>query len=92
MKPFTAPNRPSFNPDSWVPPATVVPAATGIVGSVRPERLYDSRSGAPLAPREDRHLCESLASVPDDATAVVLNLTVVSPTAYGYLAAWPANT
>jgi hypothetical protein len=75
-----------------VPPATVVPAATGIVGSVRPERLYDSRSGAPLAPREDRHLCESLASVPDDATAVVLNLTVVSPTAYGYLAAWPANT
>ncbi|TPG19481.1 hypothetical protein EAH86_03185 [Pedococcus bigeumensis] len=70
-----------------VAPATVVPAAAGIVGSIRPERLYDSRTDTPLNPGEDRSVCDNTPSVPNDAAALVVNLTAVSPTAAGYLTA-----
>jgi hypothetical protein len=74
------------------PPATIVPAATGLVGSVRPERLFDSRTTTAFAPGEERSVCETIASVPDGAAAVVLNLTTVSPKAAGFLTAWPLGT
>jgi len=74
------------------PPATVVPAATGLLGSMAPHRIFDSRKFGALAPGEQRYVCDTVGRIPLDAAGVVLNLTVVSPTAAGYLTAWSDGT
>jgi hypothetical protein len=70
------------------PPATVAPAATGLLGSLEPTRIYDSRKVGALKPGEQRSVCDTVGKVPVDAAGVVVNLTAVSPTAAGYLTAW----
>jgi hypothetical protein len=75
-----------------VPPATIVPATAGVVGAVPPVRFYDSRATTALAPGEERSVCDTAGSLPIDAAAAVLNLTAVTPTAAGYLTAWPLGT
>ena len=69
--------------------------------SISPERLFDTRNGAapdaPLlgvsnGPNASRTFTIADGSpVPADATAVVLNVTVVSPTAGGFLTVFPAG-
>jgi hypothetical protein len=71
------------------PPATVIPAAAGIVGGLAPHRIFDSRRTKPFAPGEERSVCDTVGRVPIDAAGVVVNLTVVAPAAAGYLTAWP---
>ncbi len=62
---------------------------------VTPERILDTRqaggAGA-FGPSETRHLSvTNRANVPSDATAVVLNVTQIGATAYGYLTVWPTG-
>jgi hypothetical protein len=71
--------------------------ATGAVTAgrtiaVSPARAYDSRSaGAPLAPGETRTI-DLAATVPADAVAAVLNLTVTESRAAGYWTVFPPGT
>lgn len=57
--------------------------------------LYDSRTQAkPLKAQERRTISVlggSPVAAPADATAAILNVTAVSPTASGWLALWPAD-
>ena len=69
-----------------------------------PVRLFDSRAGTqypaespnrttPLGPKgKVRVQVRDIAGVPDDATAVVLNVTAVGPTAVGYVTVHPGGT
>ncbi|MEY2960086.1 MAG: hypothetical protein RLZZ01_2654, partial [Actinomycetota bacterium] len=70
------------------------PAAAAAPGfrSIVPTRVLDTRDTAsPLGPRDTRRI--DLASIaPSDASAVVVNLTGVSPTEETYLTAWPGGT
>jgi hypothetical protein len=65
---------------------------------VTPDRILDSRDGTggqttPWGPSETRALTVTgVGSVPADATAVVLNLTVTDATLGGYVTAWPAGS
>ena len=73
--------------------------ATGDIGagftSVTPTRLFDSRHSS-----EDRFTTDSRrtvqitgrAGIPEGATSVVVNITAVSPTAEGFVTAFPAGT
>lgn len=66
-------------------------ASTAGYATLPPTRVLDTRStGSPLGPGEVRQLpVAGQAGVPADATAVVLNLTAVNPTATSYLTAYP---
>jgi hypothetical protein len=69
-----------------------------------PVRLFDSRTGTqypaespnritPLGPKGKVLVqVRDIVDVPDDATAVVLNVTAVTPTAAGYLTVHPGGT
>lgn len=62
---------------------------------VRPTRLLDTRhdAGGAFAPGEHRTVrIVGRAGVPDDATAVVVNLTAVTPDGTGYVTAHPSGT
>lgn len=86
-------------------PDGVTPAATGLVYTVlTPCRLVDTRNVArPLAAGETRTFQASLyppsnqggssssCGVPANASAVTLNVTVVYPSAPGYLTVFPSN-
>ncbi|MEO5680108.1 MAG: Ig-like domain repeat protein, partial [Acidimicrobiales bacterium] len=65
---------------------------------VTPSRLLDTRSGtggpaAPVGPGATRELVVAggASGIPSTATAVVLNVTVTSPTATGYLTVYPTG-
>lgn len=75
------------------------PASGGAAYSaLNPERILDSRDGNgttadPFGPGETRQLqITGRANVPATATAVAFNLTAISPTAAGFLTAYPAGT
>jgi hypothetical protein len=66
-------------------------AATGY-NALAGSRLYDSRTVSAFANGETRSLIVAGAGgVPLAATAVVLNVTAVTPTAAGYLTVWPTG-
>ena len=66
-------------------------AATGY-NALSGARLYDSRSFTPFANGETRTLViAGSGGVPVNATAVVLNVTAVAPTASGFFTVWPAG-
>lgn len=74
------------------------PTSGGVAMAVAPKRLLDSRNGTggfttPWAPGQTRELTVTggSTSVPTTATAVVLNLTGVSPTAATHITVWPAG-
>jgi hypothetical protein len=66
----------------------------GSTTGIQPVRAYDSRGGSPLAPYETRRIqITGVGAVPANATAVIANVTAVSPTApLGYLSVWPGGT
>ena len=66
----------------------------GFVG-LTPKRLIDTREsgqGPCVDGTRDLNVTGGLTTVPDGANAVALNITVVSPSAPGYLTAFPAGT
>ncbi len=72
-------------------PAAPAHAATGYT-ALTGSRLYDSRSLTPFANGETRNLAVAgVGGVPAEATAVVLNVTAVSPTGDGFFTVWPAG-
>ncbi len=75
------------------------PASGGAAYSaLNPERIMDSRDGngtlsEPFGSGETRSLqVVGRANVPATATAVAFNLTAISPTAAGFLTAYPSGT
>jgi hypothetical protein len=62
---------------------------------VTPERILDTRqpgAGGAFGPKETRSIAViNRANVPADATAVVLNVTQIDATAFGYLTVWPSG-
>lgn len=77
----------------------LVPAAaspgTSFAGfnTISPQRLLDTRAGVPVGPDQFIVLpVAGVGSVPADAGAVVMNVTVVSPTLGGYVTVWPSGT
>jgi hypothetical protein len=69
----------------------------GMFTATRPARILDTRNhtgttGAALGPGKTLDLQVTGAVIPTFATAVVLNLTVASPSADGYLTAYPTGT
>ncbi|MCT2582954.1 GH25 family lysozyme [Actinophytocola gossypii] len=64
--------------------------ATGLFTPQAPERVLDTRPGAPLGTRTTRTL-DLAPFVPADATAVTLNLTGVGATGTTYVSAWPSG-
>lgn len=64
---------------------------------ITPARAYDSRfagpggTAVPLAPGETRMIDMTGASVPEDASAIAYNLTVVNPAAAGHLRVVPSG-
>ncbi len=56
---------------------------------ITPNRLLDTRSGAPIASGQTRTLAIRGRSAPTSAIGVVVNVTVISPGAPGYLAVFP---
>jgi uncharacterized protein (DUF1501 family) len=72
------------------------PAASGF-NSLTPARILDTRNGvgstgkiASNATLEVGGTCRG--SIPSNATAIVMNVTVVDPDADGYLTVWPTGT
>lgn len=68
------------------------PSANGSrLRGISPTRLVDTRDrGAPIGPGRSIELqVADTASIPAEATAVVLNVTVTQPTAAGYLTVYP---
>lgn len=69
-----------------------VPASSATAGRLvaqRPQRVLDTRNGAPLAPDEVRTV--SLGAGAADASAAVVNLTVVDARGPGFVTAWAAG-
>jgi hypothetical protein len=57
-----------------------------------PCRLYDSRSGSPLAAGEQRLIpANGTCGVPQAARALAVNVTVVTPSSDGYLTLFPSS-
>jgi hypothetical protein len=75
----------------WVDTGTGGDGFTGVT----PERLLDTRQvgqGPIFGPNDTRHLkVTGRAGVPADATAVVLNVTQIDATTYGYMTVWPTG-
>ena len=69
------------------------PTAAGMFVPVTPTRLLDTRSGPTATPLGGMQTLPvqvtGRAGVPSQASAVVLNLTVVTPRASGYITAFP---
>lgn len=66
-------------------------AGVGFV-PVTPQRVYHSGDlGQPLAPGEERPIRVVGSAVPEDAAAVVLNVTAVAPDAAGYVQVYPCG-
>jgi hypothetical protein len=64
----------------------------GLLTTVTPTRILDTRGGGKLTTGSVRRLLVSgRAGVPTGARAVALNVTAVSPTASTYLTVWPAG-
>ena len=69
----------------------------GLTTIIDPNRVFDTRIGlhttlAPFGPGETRNVqIGGLAGVPPNATAVIVNVTVVSPSSWGWLSVWPAG-
>lgn len=61
--------------------------------ALAPNRLLDTRTnGGTLGPNSSLNLTVTGGSVPSDASAVALNVTVTNTTAPGYLSVYPAGT
>lgn len=67
----------------------------GTMTAIEPTRIADSRGGV-AAPSRKLHAGEAIevpvrgrGGVPDDATAVVLNVSAVDPDGFGYFTVWP---
>ena len=82
------------------PAAAAPPDEAVVLGGyvpLQPTRVLDTRIGlgapdAPLGPRGMLELkATGVAGVPADATAVMLNLTGVAPSAATYVTVWPAG-
>lgn len=80
-------------------PMTADPASSETAPSfhpLQPTRVMDTRSGqggTQFASNETRYLqIAGVGGVPADAVAVALNVTVIGPTAPGYLTVWPAGS
>ncbi len=79
-------------------PTTAPTTAESRYSAIVPVRILDTRDGnggsnRPIGPGESRVLqVTGRAGVPADATAVVVNLTAITPTASGFLTAFPTGT
>jgi alpha-tubulin suppressor-like RCC1 family protein len=69
-------------------PSVAVPAAHGSFVSQVPHRILDTRSGSCVSDPIKVQVANS-TGVPPTATAVALNVTVVTPSAAGFLTVWP---
>jgi hypothetical protein len=71
------------------------PISDGQLEAVSPVRVFDSRGGigiaAGLRPAGDIATLDLSSRLPADASAVVVNVTVTSPTGDGYVSVWPAD-
>lgn len=76
----------SFFSDTWDAPGSYFPVA--------PNRALDTRtSSGPVAGGSSVALrMDETRSVPANAAAVVMNLTVTEPTSYGFISAYPAGS
>ena len=69
----------------------------GLTTIIDPNRVFDTRTGlhttlAPFGPGETRNVqIGGLGGVPPNATAVIVNVTVVGPSSWGWLSVWPAG-
>jgi alpha-tubulin suppressor-like RCC1 family protein len=70
--------------------AAAVGSGGSVYTSLSPVRILDTRSTAPIPGGQTRQL-PLPAQVPAGATAVVLNVTGVSPTASTFVTVWPAG-
>ncbi len=69
--------------------------ATSTYTGVIPDRVLDTRTGTKPAPGQTITVDvtrRSTSQLPDNATAVVLNITGTEPTNNGYLTIWPCGT
>lgn len=72
-------------------------ALGGKTTTINPARVVDSRSGlgtqrSPMGPQETRNVqVAGVGGVPGNATAVMLNVTAVDTTSWGWLTVWPTN-
>ncbi|MCH7790269.1 MAG: hypothetical protein IH940_12655, partial [Acidobacteria bacterium] len=58
-----------------------------------PARLLDTRNTSPVGPQSSIDLkVTGVAGVPENATAVVLNVTATQPTAESFITVWPKGT
>lgn len=73
--------------------ATTSSSGSSYVPLSSPHRILDTRvTGTPLAPNSSRDLSVAgMHSVPADATAVVLNVTVTGSDGWSYLTVYPAG-
>jgi uncharacterized protein (DUF1501 family) len=94
----TAPSTPTTTPA--VPPPSGAPADTGTVPGgfvpMSPVRVFDTRTGTggratAVAAGETWEFSFPAATVPVDATAVVINLTAAEATLPTFVSAWPAG-
>lgn len=78
----------------WFTDGTDLTATGSDFGSMTPTRLIDTRSGhGAIGPGGTMTLPVAGAQgVPANATAVVLNVTVTSPTAASFMTVWPDGT
>ena len=75
-------------------PASAAEAASQSFSPVNPTRVMDTRTGlggARLAAGETRTVAAGAAGMPAGTVAVGLNVTVVAPSAPGYLTVWRAG-
>ncbi|HEX8409702.1 MAG TPA: hypothetical protein VF883_12625 [Thermoanaerobaculia bacterium] len=69
------------------------PAGATMLYAVTPCRAVDTRNSTAIANGETRDfLFAGACGIPSDASAVVMNVTAVSPSTNGWLALWPAGT
>jgi len=74
-------------------PIQARPAGATMLYVVTPCRVVDTRNTTAIANGETRNvLFAGVCGIPSDASAVVTNVTAVSPSTDGWLALWPAGT
>lgn len=95
LTPATGNGRLARNTFAWIADqlASIEPAPpSGFVPLAAPVRVLDSRQhGGAFAHGQARVVSLAAAGVPADATLVAINLTAVTPSADGYLTAWPTG-